>query len=75
MVGSDSWTTEVVPNPDPDLSFPVHQELITKNGVFNLENLVFDDLIADGVQEFLFVVTPLRLKGATGSPARPIAIR
>jgi kynurenine formamidase len=75
MIGSDSWTTEVVPNPDPELAFPVHQELITKNGVFNLENLVFDDLIADEVQEFLFVVTPLRLKGATGSPARPIAIR
>lgn len=75
MVGSDSWTTEVVPNPDPELAFPVHQELITRNGVFNLENLVFDELVADGVHEFLFVVTPLRLKGATGSPARPLAIR
>jgi kynurenine formamidase len=75
MVGSDSWPTEVWPNPNPDLRVPVHQELITKNGIFNLENMVFDDLIQDGVYEFLFVFTPIRFKGGTGSPARPIAIR
>ncbi len=75
MVGSDQWGTEVVPNPNPDLAFPVHNELITKNGIFNLENMVFDELIKDGVYEFLFVFTPIRFKGATGSPARPLAIR
>ena len=75
MVGSDSWTTEVVPNPEPGLVFPVHQELMMKNGIYNLENMQFDGLVADGVNEFLFVLTPLRLKGASGSPARPIAIR
>ena len=30
MIGSDQWTTEVVPGPDPKLVFPVHQELITR---------------------------------------------
>lgn len=75
MVGSDQSGTEVSPNPDPDLFIPVHQELITKNGIFNLENMVFEDLIADGVYEFLFIFTPVRFKGATGSPGRPLAIR
>lgn len=75
MVGSDSWPTEVLPNPNPDLQFPVHQELLTKNGIFNLENMVFEELVRDGVYEFLFIHTPIRFKGATGSPARPIAIR
>lgn len=75
IVGSDSWTTEVVPNPDSSLAFPVHQELMTKNGVLNIENLQFDGLVEDDVNEFLFILTPLQLKGATGSPARPIAIR
>ncbi len=75
MVGSDSWTTEVVPSPDPGLAFPVHQELITKHGIFNLENLVFEELAADGGYEFLFIFAPLPLVGATGSPGRPIAIR
>jgi kynurenine formamidase len=75
MVGSDSWPTEVIPNPDPDLVFPVHQELIMKDGVFNLENMVFEELARDEAWEFLFVMTPIRFKGATGSPARPLAVR
>ncbi len=32
----------------------------------------FNELLADSVYEFLFIFTPLRLKGATGSPGRPI---
>ena len=75
MIGSDQWTTEVVPNPDPELQFPVHQELITKAGIWNLENMVYDGLVEDGVYEFLFVFAPIPFKGGTGSPGRPIAIR
>ena len=50
------------------------QQLITKNGVWNLENMVYDELVADEVYEFLFIFTPIRFKGATGSPGRPIGI-
>ncbi len=75
MVGSDSWTTEVVPNPDPALSFPVHQVLIPENGIHNLENMALDEIAEAGVYEFLFIFTPLPLVGATGSPGRPLAIR
>ena len=75
MIGSDSWTSEVVPSSEPGSAFPVHQELLMKKGIFNLENMQFDELMADGVNEFLFIVTPIRFKGATGSPVRPIAIR
>jgi kynurenine formamidase len=53
----------------------VHPELILKQGIFNLEFMSFAGLAADGVREFLFIVTPIRFKGATGSPVRPIAIR
>jgi kynurenine formamidase len=74
LVGSDTWATEVVPNPDPDLAFVVHNELITKNGIHNHENLDFAELIKDRVHEFVYVFAPLRLKGATGSAGRPIAI-
>lgn len=75
MVGSDSWCGEVIPNPVPDIAFPVHQELMMKNGIFNLENMQFDALVEDGVSVFLLIVTTIRFKGATGSPVRPIAIR
>ena len=75
MVGSDSWTTEVVPNPDPDLVFPVHQELLVKNGIYNLENMVLDEPTADGVYVFAFIFTPVPFKGAAGSPGPPIGTR
>lgn len=75
MIGSDQFGTEVSLPPDAPLSNPVHQLLITQNGIFNLENMVFESLIEDGQYEFLFIFTPVRFKGATGSPGRPIAIR
>ncbi len=75
MVGSDSWCTEVIPNPMPGQAFPVHQELMMRNGIYNLENMTFDALMEDQIDQFLFIVTTLRFKGATGSPVRPIAIR
>ena len=51
-----------------------NNELITKNGILNHENLDFSDLIKDKVSEFVYVFAPLRMKGATGSAGRPIAI-
>lgn len=53
----------------------VHTRLVLQRGIFNLEFMRFDGLAEDEAYEFLFVFTPLRLKGATGSPGRPIAIR
>ena len=75
MVGSDTFGTEVLPNPQADQVFPVHQELMMKSGILNLENTRLDELASDRAYQFLLIVTPLRLKGATGSPVRPIAIR
>jgi hypothetical protein len=66
MVGSDTTT---------DVAMAVHQKATLENGIFNLEWMRFEDLLADRAYEFLFVFTPLRLKGATGSPGRPLAIR
>lgn len=75
MVGSDSLATEVIPTVfDPKIPLIMHHELLNRHGIFNLENMVFDDLVADGVFEFFFVFTPIRFKGATGSPGRPLAV-
>jgi kynurenine formamidase len=74
VVGGDSWGVECVPNPDGNLAFPVHQELIAKNGIFIHENLDTAGLAADKVYTFLYIMTPLRIKGGTGSPGRPVAI-
>jgi kynurenine formamidase len=75
MTGADTGPTEVMPNPNSDLVIPVHQELIMKNGIFNLENMDLETLAEDKVYEFLFIFTPIRFVGASGSPGRPIAIK
>jgi kynurenine formamidase len=75
VVGSDNWGVEAFPNPDPNLSAPVHQLLLARNGIYLHENLATEGLARDSVYEFAYVFAPLRLKGATGSPGNPIAIR
>lgn len=74
LTGCDNWGCEVVPNPHGRLAFPAHQELIAKHGIFIFEGLNFEPLMADRVWRFAFILTPLMIKGATGSIARPIAI-
>jgi len=75
VVGADNWSVEVNPNPDASLGAPVHQLLLAKNGIYLHENLNTAELARDNVHEFAYVFTPLLLKGATGSPGSPIAIR
>jgi kynurenine formamidase len=75
VVGSDNWGVEVSPNPDASLAAPVHQLLLARNGIYLHENLNTEELARDSVYEFAYIFAPLRLKGATGSPGNPIAIR
>jgi len=74
VAGADTWPVEVVPGEDADRPFICHNELITKNGIFLHENLDLSEVAKDRVYEFVYVFAPLRIKGATGSPGRPIAI-
>lgn len=75
IVGSDSCCIEVNPNPDPNLSSPVHQILLVANGIYMIESLKLDELVEKDVYEFAFIVQPLKLTGATGSSVAPIAVR
>ena len=75
LLGADNWPVEVAPNPDKQLSLPVHQIALVVNGVHLLENLKLDELAAKGVSEFAFVMQPLKIQGGTGSTVAPIAVR
>jgi kynurenine formamidase len=75
VVGADTWGVEIMPNPDPSLSAPVHQLFLARNGIYLHENLITTELARDSAYEFMYSYAPLRLKGATGSPGNPIAIR
>ncbi len=76
LVGADTSGIEVAPNADhPNTEAIVHQLMITRNGIHFLENLDTSELARDNAYEFAFVFSPLRLKGGTGSPGNPIAVR
>ncbi|PYM92396.1 MAG: cyclase [Candidatus Rokuibacteriota bacterium] len=75
LVGADNVPVEVNPNPDKEVSLPVHQIMLVVNGIHLLENLKLDELVAKRVHEFAFVMQPLKLQGFTGASVAPIAIR
>ena len=74
-VGADTWGLEAVPfEKGAEGVFSVHQILIPQNGIYILENMETRQLIKDGVQEFMFVLGPARLRGAVQMIVNPIAI-
>ena len=75
MTGADTSSVEVIPSEDPEQAYPVHQEMIARRGIHNIENLDLSELAADKVYEFAFMFAPVKFKGATGSPGNPIAIK
>jgi kynurenine formamidase len=75
LLGSDNWPVEVSPNPDPQLSLPVHQLALVVHGVHLLENMKLDELAQKGAHEFALVLQPLKIQGGSGSTVAPIAMR
>jgi kynurenine formamidase len=60
---------------DPELgTLPGHALLIVRAGIYIIESLNLEALAADGVREFVFVCLPLKFRGGTGSPVRPLAL-
>ena len=74
-VGSDTIAFERQGAADGVPSLPVHTLMLVERGIHIIEILALDGLAAAGVHEFTFVLSPLKIVGATGSPARPLAIR
>jgi kynurenine formamidase len=75
LIGIDNGPVGVTPDPDPQLSNPVHQIALVVNGIHLLENLKLDELAGKQVYEFALIVQPLKIQGATGSTVAPIAVR
>lgn len=74
-VGADTWALEVLPSEDATMLFPVHPELLAKNGIYILENMDTRALAADNANEFLFVLGTPRFVGAVQAVINPVAIR
>lgn len=74
-IGCDNMAVEVLPGEDePAVKMPVHQHCLVEAGVYLIENLLLAPLVDAGVAECCFILLPVKFKGATGSPARPIAM-
>ena len=75
-VGADNMAWDRIGAVDEELgvSLPGHLILLVRHGIHIIENLRLGELARDRVTEFLFVCLPLKMRGATGSPVRPIAI-
>lgn len=75
LTGGDTSANDAQPVGEAEgYAVPCHTELQTRRGIWNIENLDFTPLIRDGVYEFLFVWSPLKIVGATGSPGNPVAL-
>jgi kynurenine formamidase len=70
LFGSDTLGFEFAPGP----GLPVHRLLLVERGIHIMEALALEELCHDGVSEFVLVASPLKLRGATGSPVRPFAL-
>ena len=50
LVGADNSSIEISPNPDAQVSLPVHQIMLVVNGIHLLENLALENLAAKRVR-------------------------
>jgi kynurenine formamidase len=75
-VGADNMAFDVMGPTDPELgvTLPGHVLLLVRAGIPIIENLNLEELAAAKIYEFGFVCLPLKMRGATGSPVRPIAL-
>lgn len=75
IVGSDTWSFEVLPFEKDAGVFEVHQILIPLNGIHILENINTEEMVKDQAWEFLFTLGAARITGGVQSIVNPIAIK
>jgi kynurenine formamidase len=68
--GSDTAPFEFAPSPE----MSVHVHLLVESGIHIIECLNLEELSDSGTTELLFIATPLKIRGGTGSPIRPYAL-
>lgn len=75
IVGSDTWSFEVIPFEKDAGVFEVHQILIPLNGIHILENVNTEEMVRDKAWEFLFTLGPARITGGVQAIVNPVAIK
>jgi kynurenine formamidase len=79
LLGTDTIGSEQTYSEETGSLLPLHPVLLRDLGVVISELNKLDDLASacadDGKYDFLYVASPLKITGGTGSPVNPLAIR
>jgi kynurenine formamidase len=73
-IAADQECVEVGPSQHEDNWLPGHCHFLAEAGVPMIELVNLEELARDGVREFCLIAAPIRLRGATGAPLRPLAM-
>jgi kynurenine formamidase len=74
VAGGETIAFEVIRPGTGHTVLPAHQVLLVEAGINIIEVLDLRGLVAAGAVEFGFVLAPLKIRGGTGSPVRPLAL-
>ncbi len=74
ITGSDTTAYEWIPPGFGHRLLPVHRLLLVERGIPIVEMLDLEALSISAPAEFCFILAPLKIIGATGSPGRPLAV-
>lgn len=73
-VGADTIAFERLAPHGGHSLLPAHRVLLVEHGIYIIEALDLEELARHEIHEFTFVMVPLNIFGATGSPVRPLAL-
>ena len=74
LAGADTIAFERLQPGAGHAVLPVHRILLVEHGIHIVETLALETISAAGVRDFVLMLVPMPLVGATGSPVRPIAL-
>jgi kynurenine formamidase len=72
--GAETIAFEVIRPGAGHSVLPVHRILLVESAIHIIEVMDLTGLAEASIFEFLFILAPLKLIGATGSPVRPLAV-
>jgi len=74
MIGADNLTLEQTPSAHELNFLPVHTYLLAEAAVPIMEMANLEELSEERLYEFAFFGACIKLRGATGSPMRPVVM-
>jgi len=79
VLGTDSLANETTYDPKTKLVLPLHAHFIRNLGILLNEILWLEELAKDCARDkqyrFLYTAAPLKVRGGSGAPANPLAIK